>query len=41
MREQNVSFERGTDEFPDILFLIGTVMVQLHDFAPLKPGGAD
>lgn len=41
MKEQNVAFERGSVTFPDILLLIGIATVQLHDFAPLKPTGAD
>lgn len=36
MREQTVALERGTHALPDILFPVETVMVQLHDFAPLK-----
>lgn len=41
MKEQNLAFERDTDEFPDSVFSSEAAVMQLHDFSPLKHGGAN
>lgn len=41
MREQIWLLKEILMDFLIFLFLIGMVMVRLHGFGPLKPGGTD